>query len=317
MPSFRRRASVTDTDKVSEPPKEPVDAPDAANALALAEEAEAEAAEAEAMAAAARARARAIRLRREAATSGSKSTNGSAAAVQSEPTETVPADEAEPERESESVTDDAANDEAVVAEKSDALLDEPEVLDEPEAPDEAEDAPDEVEVSWRRDRGRVLKIVAMTLAILCTVALLALSAIMVVVMSSQRRDAAAEQKLNAEYAAAGRQSVVTLMSLDFNKAQEDVQRIIDNSTGQFKTDFQNQAADFVKVAQDSKVVTDVTINSTAVESMSQDKATVLVAATSRVSNSAGAKQEPRAWRLSVELQRDSGQIKMSKVEFVP
>jgi Mce-associated membrane protein len=316
VPSFRRRASVTDTDKVSEPLKELVD-PDAANALALAEEAEAEAAEAEALAAAARARARAIRLRREAAASGSKSTNGSAAAVESEPTETAPADEAEPEPESESLTDDIlddeAVDEAVVGEKADTLLDGPGDLDEPVVLDE----PEEVRASSRRDRGRVLKIVAMTLAILCTVALLALSAIMVVVMSSHRRDAAAEQKLNAEYAAAGRQSVVTLMSLDFNKAQEDVQRIIDNSTGQFKTDFQNQAADFVKVAQDSKVVTDVTINSTAVESMSQDKATVLVAATSRVTNSAGAKQEPRAWRLSVELQRDNGQIKMSKVEFVP
>jgi Mce-associated membrane protein len=308
---------VTDTDKVSEPLKELVDTPDAANALALAEEADAEAAEAEAMAAAARARARAIRLRREAAAAGgSKSTNGSAA-VQSEAIATVPADEAEPEAESESVTDDATDDEGVVAEKSDAVLDEPELLDEAEVLDEPEDAPDEVRVSSRRGNGRVLKIVAMTLAILCTVALLALSALMVVVMSSQRRDAGAQQKLNAEYAAAGRQSVVTLMSLDFNKAQEDVQRIIDNSTGQFKTDFQNQAADFVKVAQDSKVVTDVTINSTAVESMSQDKATVLVAATSHVTNSAGAKQEPRAWRLSVDLQRDNGQIKMSKVEFVP
>ena len=51
------------------------------------------------------------------------------------------------------------------------------------------------------------------------------------------------------------------MSLDFNKAKEDVQRIIDNSTGQFKDDFQHQSADFIKVAQDSKVITEVTVNS--------------------------------------------------------
>ena len=65
------------------------------------------------------------------------------------------------------------------------------------------------------------------------------------------------------------------------------------------------------------MITDVTVNATAVESMSPDSAVVLVAATSRVTNAAGAKQEPRAWRLSVNLERDGGQVKMSKVEFVP
>ena len=51
--------------------------------------------------------------------------------------------------------------------------------------------------------------------------------------------------------------------------------------------------------------------------MTDDTAIVLVAASSRVTNSAGAKQEPRSWRLRVDLQRDGDQIKMSKVEFVP
>jgi Mce-associated membrane protein len=136
-------------------------------------------------------------------------------------------------------------------------------------------------------------------------------------MVLHHRNVVRDQQRSAEYAAAARQSVVTLMSLDFNKANEDVQRIIDNSTGQFKDDFQNNAPDFIKVAQDSKVVTDVAVNATAVDSMTNDTATVLVSATSRVTNSAGAKQDPRSWRLSVDLKRDGGQIKMSKVEFVP
>ena len=122
-------------------------------------------------------------------------------------------------------------------------------------------------------------------------------------MVISHRHQAAEQQRRAEYAAAGRQSVVTLMSLDFNKAKADVQRIIDNSTGQFRDDFKNQADDFVKVAQDSKVITEVTVNSTGVESMTNDSAVVLVSATSRVTNAAGAKQEPRTWRLSVSLFR--------------
>jgi Mce-associated membrane protein len=104
--------------------------------------------------------------------------------------------------------------------------------------------------------------------------------------------------------------------LDFNKAQEDVNRILDNSTGEFRDDFKNQAAIFAKEAQDSRVVAEVTVDFAAVESMTKDSATVLVAATSRVTNVTGAKQEPRSWRLSVNLLSDGGRVKMAKVEFV-
>ena len=301
MPSFRRRASVTDTDKVEESPKKavtPAETPDSTNTLALAEEAEAEAAEAEAMAAAARARARAIRLRREAAVARPESANGAAAAVEDEP---AAADE-DTADEPESGTAEA------VAEEPDAVVDEGDT----DSEDVAEDNEEQAAPSGRR-WGLIAKIVAMTLAVLCTIALLTVS----VLMFLNHRKADDERRMNAEYAAAGRQSVVTLMSLDFNKAQEDVKKIIDNATGDFKKDFENQAQDFVKVAQDSKVITDVTVTATAVESMDKDKAVVLVAATSRVTNSAGAKAEPRAWRLSVDLLKENGQIKMSKVEFVP
>ena len=279
MPSFRRRASVIDDDRVDQPKRDPDRSADAADALVLAEEAEAEAAEADAIAAAARARARAIRLRRQAKTAAEDES------VEAEATAT------DIESEAIEITDAEPDDTEVVA-------------DEPSK---------EESVRERRRWGLVLKVVAVTLASLCTIALIAVSVIMV----KHHRDQVAEQQRSAEFAAAGRQSVVTLMSLDFNKAKEGVQRIIDNSTGQFKDDFKNQADDFIKVAQDSKVVTEVTVNATAVESMTADSAVVLVSATSRVTNAAGAKQEPRSWRLSVNLQRDGGQIKMSKVEFVP
>ena len=107
------------------------------------------------------------------------------------------------------------------------------------------------------------------------------------------------------------------MSLDFNKAKEDVQRIIDNSTGEFKKDFEGQSEDFIKVAKESKVVTEATVNAVAVQSMTKDTATVLVAVVTNVSNAASNKQDPRSWRLSVDVTRDGDQIKMSKVEFVP
>ncbi len=126
-----------------------------------------------------------------------------------------------------------------------------------------------------------------------------------------------EQQQAAEFAAAARQGVVSLMSLDFKKAKEDVERIIDNSTGQFKEDFETQAPEFTKVAESSKVITEADVNATGVESMTDDTAVVLVAVTSRITNAAGAKQDPRTWRLSVDMARDGDRIKMSRVEFVP
>jgi Mce-associated membrane protein len=293
VPSFRRRASVIDADRVDEPSQEPDRPADAAEALALAEEAEAEAAEAEAIAAAARARARAIRLRRRAQAAGGDAAHEVQATATAAETE--------------------AADEEVGTHAVDAESEASDVAPEPIDASEAEEASDDLSAPAGRRGSLVLKVVAMTLASLLTVALLGASGYMV----WQHRKVVDEQRMNAEYAAAARQSVVTLMSLDFNKAKDDVQRIIDNSTGQFRDDFKNQADDFIKVTQDSKVITDVTVNATGVESMTDDSAVVLVSATSRVTNASGAKQEPRSWRLSVNLQREGDQVKMSKVEFVP
>jgi Mce-associated membrane protein len=316
VPSFRRRASVIDADSVDEPTQEPDRSDDAADALALAEEAEeaeAEAAEAEATAAAARARARAIRLRRQA-----KAAGGDAPGEVEATATQVDAQATDVDTEATDATD-------VEAEASDVVA---EPVEETEADSDADDGTEDVAEELSKDAeelskekpvrgrwrlGRIFKVLAAGIAFACTCTLITLSVLMV----QNHRHQAAEQQRSAEYAAAARQSVVTLMSLDFNKAKEDVQRIVDNSTGQFRDDFKNQADDFIKVAQDSKVITEVTVNSVGVESMTNDTAVVLVSASSRVTNSAGAKQEPRSWRLSVNLQRDGGQIKMSKVEFVP
>nr|ABP45003.1 hypothetical protein Mflv_2526 [Mycolicibacterium gilvum PYR-GCK] len=295
MPSFRRRDSVIEADRVEESTVDPEGVPAGDRARALADVAEAEAAEAEAMAAAARARARAAKLRQEALAAAADS-DGETARTDAVASTTEATDDAD-DAELLDIDDDRDDD-----------LD----GDETDAVGEAE-SPTRKRLLRRPGWASVGVALVLVIAVLGTAALLAVSGY----MRLEHRDAENLRQQNAEYAAAARQSVVTLMSLDFNKAEEDVQRIIDNSTGQFKDDFESQAAEFVKVAQDSKVVTEVTVNSTAVERMTGDGAEVLVAASSRVTNTAGADQEPRTWRLSVSLVREDGQIKMSKVEFVP
>lgn len=65
------------------------------------------------------------------------------------------------------------------------------------------------------------------------------------------------------------------------------------------------------------MVTQGTVNAAAVQSMDANSAVVLVAATSKITNAAGAKDEPRNWRLRVTVTDEGGQYKMSKLEFIP
>jgi Mce-associated membrane protein len=124
------------------------------------------------------------------------------------------------------------------------------------------------------------------------------------------------QQRTAEFAAAARQAVMNLMSIDFNTAKQDVQRVVDDSTGKFKDDYQSAADQLVKALQESKVVTKVTVNGVAVDSMSDNSGVVFVAARSVATSSKAPPQRPAAWRVRLTLTRDGGRLKMSDVEFV-
>jgi Mce-associated membrane protein len=276
----------------------------AAQMRALAEQADAEAAEAEALAAAARARARALQLRRqadlvEATEAAAAQTKGSA---KSEVNGTQPASEQQDIPTETGSTEEIIDDR--VAEAGAGVR---------------SHVPSDVAVEqpawyrrWRRRPRRAT--LAASLAVIVIVASLAASADIVV----RHRDASQQRQRAAEFAAAAREGVVTLTSLDFNDAKAGVQRIIGNSTGSFRDDFAKMAGDFAKVVAESKVVEHGTVQAVAVDldSMTNDSAVVLVASTSEVTNAAGAKQDPRNFKLIVTLTRDGDQLKMSKVEFV-
>lgn len=249
---------------------------------------EAEALAAEAAAAAEAARAKVARLRQEAE---------SAAA---------PAPESDTEKSDTAKSDTAESD----TEGSDATSETTEADDADVDDDAGEAAPVPVR---RRRMMFAAKALAVIIAVLGIAGLASTSAWIIV----KHQQAEQQRSLNAEFAAAARQGVVTLMSLNFNSAADDVQRIVDNSTGQFKEDFEGQSADFIRVAEESKVITDATVTATGVKNMTEDTADVLVAAYSTVTNAQGAKEEPRTWRLIVSMARDGDQLKVAKVEFAP
>jgi len=131
----------------------------------------------------------------------------------------------------------------------------------------------------------------------------------------QHRDAEQANAHVAEATAVAKQGVINMMSLDFNNAQASVQRVLDGSTGKFKEEFQGQSDMMVKALQQSKVVTEVTVNSAAVQSMTADSAVVLVAAQSQASNATDGRREPQKFRIVVTLQREGGQYKIAQVDF--
>ena len=178
--------------------------------------------------------------------------------------------------------------------------------------DEAATETVEVQRPWYRRVPR-RSTVAKAVAALVIVASLTGSGIIVWL----QHQASEHRQRSEQFAAAAREGIVALTSLNFNHAKDDVQRIIDNSTGSFRDDFQARADDFVKVVETSKVVAQGNVKATAVQSMSDDSAVVLVVAEEQITNAAGAKKDPRVLRLSVTVSRDGDRFKLAKVELVP
>jgi Mce-associated membrane protein len=153
----------------------------------------------------------------------------------------------------------------------------------------------------------------LVLAALLTGASVALTGLML----WQHREVAAQRSQDSQFVDAARAGVTALLSIDHTRAEADVQRVLELSTGAFREDFQRSADDFVKTAVDSKAVTTGTVNAAALDTLEGDSGVVMVAATSEVTNTNGANQDPRPFRISVTVTRDGGTPKMSDVEFVP
>ncbi len=300
---------MTEADETSEASAMP-EATSRAEAMAMAEEAEAQAAEAEAMAAAARARARAARLRREALTLAEDAEDyGDAAAAAAD---AAAADDyyADYDETAEDYDDDEYEDEYddEYDEATDGDYDDAYDEDGEAAPESAT-RPDD----WRRR----LPSLATTSKVAAVILIAGFAAFSVYAVL-QHRDTVRYQQRQEAFVAGAKQRVLDMISLDFHRAKADVQRVIDGSTGEFKDDFENRANDFIAVVEQSKAVTEGTVNGAAVESMGDNSAVVLVAATSRVTNSPPGKDEPpRIWRLKVTITDVGGKYKMSKVEYIP
>jgi serine/threonine protein kinase, bacterial len=112
-----------------------------------------------------------------------------------------------------------------------------------------------------------------------------------------------------------KQFTISLTSVSSQSADSDIQRILDGSTGAFHDDFASKRSDFRQTVVNSNVTTQGTINAAALDSINGTTAHVLVAATSKVTNNAGASQDPRHYRLDVQVEKLGDTYKVSKVGF--
>jgi Mce-associated membrane protein len=132
----------------------------------------------------------------------------------------------------------------------------------------------------------------------------------------QHRTLVQRQQHAAEFAAAAREEVATLMSIDPAHAAENIQHTIDDTTGTLKSQLEATSSYMAKNAQDAQVTTKATVQDVAVESMTDNSAVVLVVAKSDTINPDKSVRPPVFWRLSVNIDRDGDRLKMSKLDFV-
>lgn len=132
----------------------------------------------------------------------------------------------------------------------------------------------------------------------------------------QHRTRVQQRQQVEEFAAAAREEVATLMSIDPAHATENLQHTIDDTTGALKSQLEATSNYMAKNAQDAQVTTKATVQDVAVESMTDNSAVVLVVAKSDTINPDKSVRPPVFWRLSVNIDRDGDRLKMSKLDFV-
>lgn len=125
-----------------------------------------------------------------------------------------------------------------------------------------------------------------------------------------------EQQRRAMFVDTARLGATNLTSIDWEHAEDDVQRVLDTSAGKFYDDFEKRSKSFLEVVKQIKSKSVGTVTSSGLESFSDDKADVLVSVTVRSTNAGVPEQTPQVWRMVLTVQDIEGKAKVSNVEFI-
>ncbi len=150
--------------------------------------------------------------------------------------------------------------------------------------------------------------------------LLALVVVALLVVAGERglawqdeRQRAADEK---DAAAAATAEVEGLIEISGATSEEDLDKLLDGATADFRTELEAQADRLRKALSENKVSATGEVISTGVVKLEDGRATVIVAAAGTVENDQTAEAEPRNYRLRVDLQQDDDRWLVSGLEFV-
>lgn len=158
-------------------------------------------------------------------------------------------------------------------------------------------------------RGRI------TVALL-TVATLALIALDLVfwlqVQGNSDQDSQRQEAM-----AVAKQQAITLISVNPKNVEQNMRQLLENSTGEFRKQFEAAAPTFEKVIREGAVDSKASVAEAGVISASDSRVRVLVAVNSSVHNAKTDKGEPRRYRLRVDVQKEADRWLVSSMMFVP
>jgi len=150
--------------------------------------------------------------------------------------------------------------------------------------------------------------------VIAVLALLATGNIWQGVLDHQVRNS---ERVRQDMVQAAREGAVNLTTIDYEHADEGVQRILDSSTGAFRDDFARRATGFADAARKAQSKSVGTVADAGLESVDGDLGRVLVALTVMTANRGVPERRPRAWRMRVTVTKDDDAYKVSSVEFIP
>lgn len=144
--------------------------------------------------------------------------------------------------------------------------------------------------------------------------LLGVAAITLGFLDYQARE---REDVRSEMVAAATRGAVNLTTIDYERVDDDVQRILDSSTGVFRDDFEKRADSFKDAARTAQSKSVGTVAEAAVESVDGDQGRILVALNVMTSNRGVPEQAARGWRTRIGVVKTDDGMKISQVEFVP
>lgn len=138
-----------------------------------------------------------------------------------------------------------------------------------------------------------------------------------VTLYRENRTFDAHHARDAQIVDTARQVAVNLVTLRYGSAREDLDRILQGTTGAFRDQFTDVSGSFGQVLEQGQVESTGEVKSAGLVDATDSTATVIAAVTSTVKNTEAPGGDPRSYRMKVDLEKDGSQWLVSNVEFVP